>query len=143
MSSPPGIPPGPIGWDGRTGDEPSYRDRQYTPGPRRLGESLSKVAKLMGVSGGVETISVVFAHWSEVVGEAVAQHATPISIKGSTLKVGVDHPSWATQLRLLSSTLLTKVQELTGEGRVTDIEIVVRPKSGPAPSGKQGFGRPG
>ena len=44
----------------------------------------------------------MFARWAELVGEEVAQHATPESFADGTLVVRTDSTAWATQLKLLA-----------------------------------------
>ncbi len=64
---------------------------------------------MMGLEGAVE-LADVQAHWAEVAGEAVAQHAWPTGLRQGVLTVAVDHHAWAAQLRLLSSHLLSGLQ---------------------------------
>lgn len=68
----------------------------------------------------------LFARWEEVVGATVARHARPLTLAGGVLSVGVDQPAWATQVRMLASTILDRVAEVTGEAPVR-LEVRVRP----------------
>jgi predicted nucleic acid-binding Zn ribbon protein len=92
--------------------------------PRRVGESLDRVAASLGVSRAT-TLTSVFASWDELVGESVAQHARPRSLKAGTLVVAVDDPSWATQLRWLEADLLARLGDVLGPGQVERIEVRV------------------
>jgi predicted nucleic acid-binding Zn ribbon protein len=94
--------------------------------PRRVGESLDRVASSMGVSR-ASTLSAVFASWAEMVGDSVAQHSRPRSLRDGTLVVAVDEPAWATQLRWLEADLLTRLNEVLGAGQVARIEVRVLP----------------
>jgi predicted nucleic acid-binding Zn ribbon protein len=76
---------------------------------------------------GATALAAVFARWEEVVGPQVAAHAQPVSIRAGTLVVGVDAPAWATQLRLLTATLLARLDEVAGPGAVSAVEVRVRP----------------
>ena len=64
---------------------------------------------MMGLEGAVE-LADVQAHWAQVAGEAVAEHAWPTALRQGVLTVAVDHHAWAAQLRLLSSHLLSGLQ---------------------------------
>ena len=92
----------------------------------RVGEVLDRAVRGLG---GVRasTIDVVFSRWEELVGPQVAAHARPLSLPGKVLVVAVDDPAWATQLRLLSASLLARLGELAGAGVITSIEVRVRP----------------
>jgi predicted nucleic acid-binding Zn ribbon protein len=97
------------------------------PEPRRVGDSLDRVASAMGVPS-ASTLSGLFASWPELVGESVAQHARPASLRDGTLVVAVDEPAWATQLRWLEADLVARIGDALGPGRVARIEVRVRPR---------------
>ena len=76
----------------------------------------------------------VFARWSALVGADVAEHATPESFTDGRLVVRTDSTAWATQITLLASDLLRRLNEVLGDGTVTVIDV-----AGPrAPSWKRG-----
>lgn len=101
-----------------SGPSPSERE------PKKLSELLDRTAqRLGGPSSG--TSSTVFSRWEEVVGADIAGHARPVSLHGGTLVLAVDHPAWATQLRYMTSDLLTRISEATGRSEVTEIHIRV------------------
>jgi len=94
-------------------------------GLRRIGDGLDRA--LRGLGGvRASTLDRVFSDWEELVGPQVAAHAQPISLRGTALVVGVDESAWATQLRLLSGSLLELLADLIGPGAVTEIEVRVR-----------------
>jgi predicted nucleic acid-binding Zn ribbon protein len=96
------------------------------PPPRRVGEDLDAVVRQAGGAGGVAAVAV-FARWADAVGPAVAAHAQPLRLDGTTLVVGVDAPAYATQLRLLSGQLLARLRDLVGPGAVDSVQVRVRP----------------
>lgn len=99
---------------------PSPSERE----PKKLSELLDRTAKrLGGPSSG--TGSTVFSRWEEVVGADIAGHARPVSLHDGTLVLAVDHPAWATQLRYMTSDLLTRISEATGTAEVTQIQVRV------------------
>lgn len=109
-----------------SGPSPSERE------PKKLSELLDRTAKrLGGPSSG--TSSALFSRWDQVVGTDIAAHARPVSLHRGTLVLAVDHPAWATQLRYMTSDLLTRIAEATGGTEVTEIHLRVageaRPKA--------------
>ena len=74
-------------------------------------------------------VAGMFARWPELVGEEVAQHATPESFADGTLVVRTDSTAWATQLKLLAPAVVRRLNEDLGHGTVTLIEVL-----GPAPA---------
>ena len=66
----------------------------------------------------------MFARWPELVGEEVAQHATPESFADGTLVVRTDSTAWATQLKLLAPAVVRRLNEDLGHGTVSLIEVL-------------------
>lgn len=76
----------------------------------------------------------VFAEWGSLVGDGVAAHCSPQSLRQGELRIVAESTAWATQLRLLSSTLLVRLVAELGSDVVTKLHI-----SGPVgPSWKHG-----
>jgi predicted nucleic acid-binding Zn ribbon protein len=74
------------------------------------------------------------AEWATLVGPEISAHCTPESFEDTTLHVRCDSTAWATQLRLLSFSLLEKFRAELGDGVVTKIQVL-----GPAaPSWRKG-----
>jgi predicted nucleic acid-binding Zn ribbon protein len=99
------------------------------PGPRTVGESLDRVARSLGVPR-ASALTAVFSAWPELVGEAVAAHATPRRLRDGVLLVAVDQPAWATQLRWLEADLLRRLAEEVGAGVVGSLDVRVRTGDG-------------
>jgi len=66
----------------------------------------------------------VFGRWAELVGSEVADHCTPESFADGRLVVRTDSTAWATQLKLLTPTVVRRLNEELGHGTVTLIEVV-------------------
>jgi predicted nucleic acid-binding Zn ribbon protein len=76
----------------------------------------------------------VFSDWAALVGADVAAHCTPATLRDAELTVRAESTAWATQLRLLSGTLLARlVAELGGD--VVHKIVITGPT---APSWKHG-----
>jgi predicted nucleic acid-binding Zn ribbon protein len=77
----------------------------------------------------------LFVHWKKIVGDEIAQHATPISILDGTLTIQSSSTAWATQLQLMSNDLLTMIQKDT-TGVLIDNIVFIGPHG---PSWKKGI----
>jgi predicted nucleic acid-binding Zn ribbon protein len=76
----------------------------------------------------------IFAEWGALVGPDVALHCTPSTLTAGELRVAAESTAWATQLRLLSATLLARLAGELGPDVVTRLHI-----TGPVgPSWKHG-----
>ncbi|NED95459.1 DUF721 domain-containing protein [Phytoactinopolyspora alkaliphila] len=102
------------GWSGPGGDE---RD------PQPLSAAVDKLADEHGWE---EDLSVhgVMARWDELVGAEVASHVRPESYDESVLTVRADSSAWATQVRLLASELVKKINQRIGHGTVTKVNVL-------------------
>ena len=110
--------------------DPDGRDRE----PRRIGESLDRVTGSIGAPR-ASTLSVVFTTWEHFVGEEIAAHATPRSLREGVLLVDVDQPAWAAQLGFMSAQILAKLQAEVGPGEIGEIRF--RVAGTPDPRGRR------
>ncbi|AXJ09330.1 DUF721 domain-containing protein [Arthrobacter sp. PM3] len=95
------------------------------------------VGRLVAERGWTSPVAVgsVMAQWPALVGPEISAHCTPESFTDTTLHVRTDSTAWATQLRLLSGSLLEKFRTELGDGVVTSIQVL-----GPAaPSWRKGL----
>jgi predicted nucleic acid-binding Zn ribbon protein len=93
--------------------------------PRPLDGSLEAVAKRMGLEG-AQGLGRLFSGWSDIVGEAMAEHVRPVRMDRTSLVVTVDHPAWATQVRRLGDTLLDRAASYTGADRPERLDVRVQ-----------------
>ena len=93
--------------------------------PRLIGDSLSGVTKRFGLAA-PSVLTVVFAQWSDVVGQPLATHALPIGLRGTVLTIEVDEPAWATELHFLRDDLLARLNQATGPGIISEVVVQVR-----------------
>jgi predicted nucleic acid-binding Zn ribbon protein len=80
-------------------------------GPRPVTVSLADAARLLGAEGAVGLAKVSHG-WDEAVGPQVAGHCRPLSLDHGVLTVVVDHPAWATELRILAGHLVERIGRL-------------------------------
>lgn len=93
--------------------------------PRPLGESLAEVAADLNLDQ-PEVIAGVLNGWPGIVGEPVAAHTRPRTLRQGILTIEVDAPEWATQLRYLETELLRRIGRKVRPGVVTGLRLVVR-----------------
>jgi predicted nucleic acid-binding Zn ribbon protein len=91
--------------------------------PKLLGDQLDQFVTERGWVGDV-AVGAVIGRWSQIVGPEIAQHCAPLDFVDGVLTVRADSTAWATQLRLLSSSLLTRLAEDVGEGTVGELRVV-------------------
>lgn len=72
----------------------------------------------------------VFADWSHLVGADVAAHCAPHALNAGELRIVAESTAWATQLRLLASTLLARLVAELGPDVVT--KLVITGPTGPS-----------
>jgi predicted nucleic acid-binding Zn ribbon protein len=101
---------------------PRRRDSVPTP----IGASLEAVSKRLGIDG-AQGLGRLFADWTTIVGESMAEHVQPVRMDSSVLVVSVDHPAWATQVRRLGDTILERAAAHVGVDRPGRLEVRVRP----------------
>ncbi len=66
----------------------------------------------------------VFGRWAELVGSEIADHCTPESFAEGRLVVRTDSTAWATQLKLLTPSVVRRLNTELGDGTVAVIEVV-------------------
>lgn len=112
------------GW---SGPGPDARD------PQTLGALANAVAKQRGWSAHVSE-GTVLGSWARVVGDDIAGHAQPTTLRDGVLHVSAESTAWATQLRMMQSQILAKIAASVGHGVVKELRI-----TGPtAPSWRKG-----
>ena len=83
---------------------------------------LEKTLKTLEIDVPLKTYTILGA-WNEIVGESVAVHSQPRSIRNRILFIDVSHPTWMQQLQFLKPTLLEKVNTFLGEPLIQDIRF--------------------
>lgn len=97
--------------------------------PHPVGAEIDRLVASRGWDADVQVGSVV-GRWSDIVGEQVAANVEVVAFEGTVLTVRAVSTAWATQMRLLCSTVLSRIETEVGAGVVT--EIVVRGPGGPS-----------
>lgn len=112
---------------GYSGPGPDGRD------PQPIGSTVDDLVSERGWSQPI-AIGGVEGRWAQIVGADLAAHCTPEEFDAGRLVVRADSTAWATQVRLLSMTLLARLNDDLGAGTVTHLQVL-GPKG---PSWKKG-----
>jgi predicted nucleic acid-binding Zn ribbon protein len=93
------------------------------------------IGKLLSEQGWKEQAAVgsVFSNWKDFVGSDLAAHTRPDGFTDGELVIAADSTAWATQVRLLASMLVRRLNAELGEGTVKRVKV--RGPSGPRQRG--------
>lgn len=112
---------------GYSGSGPDERD------PRRAADVLSGLLTERGWGEHLAQARI-FGDWASIVGNEIASHCQPVSLRDGELRLQAQSTAWATQLRLMSSQILRHLNNELGSKLVVRLHI-----SGPVgPSWKHG-----
>ncbi len=104
--------------------------------PALLGDQLDRLLVDRGWKLDV-AVGSVMGRWAQIVGPDIAAHVEPQTFVDGVLTLRADSTAWATQMRLLTSSVLARVEEEVGVGSVTELKVL-----GPsAPSWRKGSRR--
>ena len=78
-------------------------------------------------------VGSVFGNWAEIVGADLAAHTRPDGFADGELTIAADSTAWATQVRLLASMLVRRLNAELGDGTVRRVKV--RGPSGPRQRG--------
>ena len=117
----------------RPGSRPAPRRRRRTEAvftgsaddardPQALGDQLDRLLLDRGWKVDVAAGSVM-GRWEVIVGLDVARHCRPVTFEDGILTVRADSTAWATQIRLLSSSLLGSIAEAVGPDVVHELRV--------------------
>jgi predicted nucleic acid-binding Zn ribbon protein len=100
-----------------SGPGPDERD------PQPFGRLVARVSLDRGWSPRL-TDATVLGRWPQLVGAEIADHCTPVSLRGGELVLQAESTAWATQLRTLQRQLLTRLAAAVGRDVVKRIRVV-------------------
>lgn len=103
----------------QAGSRPYEKGRE----PFGAGDALASLTETMGWQAPMAASDVLRA-WDELVGPEVAKHAKAVAIDSGLLEVQCDQTAWATQLRLMRTDLVTKIQRAYPDAGVENIRFV-------------------
>jgi predicted nucleic acid-binding Zn ribbon protein len=120
-----GLRPGlkPIGGRRRPGGAPSPTQRRDGRDPLLLGDQMDRLLSDRGWKVDV-AVGSVMGRWNDIVGPEVAQHCTPVTFEMGVLTVRADSTAWTTQLQLLESSIMARLEGEVGKDTVVALKIV-------------------
>lgn len=88
--------------------------------PERINRIIPRVLKGMDINVKLKNWRAV-EKWEDIVGHNIAHHAQAVSVDSENLLVMVDNPVWQSQLFLMKSDILKKIQKY--DVRIKDIKF--------------------
>lgn len=70
------------------------------------------------------SVASLTARWAEIVGTAVARHTQPVKFEHQGLVVQTSSTAWATQLRIMTPQILSRIADEIGPDIVVEVKIV-------------------
>jgi len=102
--------------------------------PQLLGDVLTNLIDERDWKTGVAE-GTLFTQWASIVGDDIAQHASPVSINENVLTIQTTSTAWATQLSLVNNEILKTIQNNPFGATIESVSII-----GPnTPSWKRGI----
>ncbi len=93
-----------------------------------LHDILKKIVKDQGLEGGA-VMRAIGSHWSGIVGETIAAHTCPDTVRGKTLTMIVDSPQWMHHLGFFKDEIIKKLQQFDideirfRQGKLPEIKV--------------------
>lgn len=104
------------------GRSSSRSTRSGSGDPQEIGAAMQEFLAEQGWEG-TAALAALTTSWSDIVGPEVAEHVRIESIRDGELVLLADSTAWATQVRLLTDTVLAQVQQVTGPGNVRSVSV--------------------
>ena len=98
------------------------RDGRNGRDPALLGDQMDRLLLDRGWNVDV-AVGSVMGRWPAIVGTEVAAHCMPVTFSDGALTVRADSTAWATQLRLMSSSILGRLETEVGKDTVTELRV--------------------
>ena len=118
----------------RSKNNPVDEVRERVEDPQKLNTVLNALITARDWKQGIAE-GTLFTDWIKVVGDEVAQHATPITLIDGLLTIQTSSTAWATQLTAMAPSLLKQISGSAPGALVESLSII-----GPnAPSWKKGL----
>jgi len=90
--------------------------------PSLLGDQMDRLLVDRGWKVDV-AVGAVMGRWDTIVGTDVAAHCKPLTFGDGVLTVRADSTAWATQLRLISSSILARLEAEVGKDTVVELRV--------------------
>jgi predicted nucleic acid-binding Zn ribbon protein len=113
----------------------SDENQPYAPGrdPLQVSNAMRELTGSLGWDPALAEAKL-YVEWPHLVGEGIAEHATPVNIVDRKLTLQASSSAWATQLRLMRHELLTVLADKLPEVPIDHLTVLAPG----APSWKSG-----
>jgi predicted nucleic acid-binding Zn ribbon protein len=95
-------------------------ERPYDPIP--IGRVLDDHTRRYGM-GAAQQVGALFASWPRIVGDAIAEHVEPVSLRNGVLKLVADSPTWATEINYLREQIRAQANQALGGDVIKKVEV--------------------
>jgi predicted nucleic acid-binding Zn ribbon protein len=109
-------------------EQAEQAEQRASGDPVAFGSAVNELLDERGWQGDAQAARVL-ADWESIVGAEVAAACHPVRLRAGELQIEAESTAWATQLRLLSRSLLARITAELGPGIVT--RLVVRGPTAP------------
>ncbi len=90
-----------------------------------LKQILERVMREQDFKGDIEAYRV-FAEWTDIVGQKVADHTRPVRLGDRLLYVEVDDHLWMAQLKYMKADMLRKIDRAIKPGLFRDLKFFLK-----------------
>lgn len=87
-----------------------------------ISEVIGKSAKKFGFDRQVP-FQLIGKKWPELMGSSVGQHSYPVKLRGKTLILRVEHPTWMQELSFLKPQILDKIRRVLPKTLINEIRF--------------------
>lgn len=107
----------------RSGSAPGYSGARPDPrDPQGIQNVLRRVLGSLGWEEGMSS-GRVLEEWDQIVGEEIAAHCRPVSLDAGVLRVSASSSAWATQMRMLTPQIITRIHEHVGAAVISELTV--------------------
>lgn len=71
-------------------------------------------------------LAIVHREWMEVIGPDIAAHSKILDIRGKTLVVEADHPTWASMILMRKKQVVGRIKQQFPELGITQLQVRMR-----------------
>lgn len=90
--------------------------------PESLGSIIAR-ARMPGGAGKRRELDLIKVNWEHLAGQRLALHSEPTRLARGTLTVSAEGPAWAAEVATATRTLMARLEEYAGEGKIRKIRV--------------------
>lgn len=90
--------------------------------PARLKDLIGEVGSRLGLRRPA-AVGALWGRWREIVGEDIAAHAEPTSVREGVLRIRTPSPTWASEIGYLADEIKGRVNDALGGDLVREVRV--------------------